>query len=116
MPTSNIVQANFTPFWEGTSSAKPLCVQVSPVLKEGFPPQGTGSPVGVNELRWFASTEGGSPSLEVHGEPVRVIVKLESTSQKYTDSSNPKAVMNKATKVARVVFPRKVCSRSVPQA
>ncbi len=31
--------------------------------------------------------------MEVHGEPVRVIVKLESTLQKYTDSSNPKAVM-----------------------
>ncbi|WP_158054641.1 hypothetical protein [Scytonema sp. HK-05] len=31
VPTNNFVKANITPTWEGTSSAKPLCVQVSPV-------------------------------------------------------------------------------------
>jgi len=87
-------EANITPEGEGTSSATPLCVQVSPVSHRRVSHALlTGSPVGVNDLKWWASTEGGSPSLEVHGEPVRVIVKLESTLQKYTDSSNPKAVM-----------------------
>jgi len=49
VPTNNIVKANLTAKAR-LIGAKALCVQVSPVLKEGFPPQGTGSPVGVKDI------------------------------------------------------------------
>jgi hypothetical protein len=51
-----------------------------------------GIPEGVNNLRWFASTEGGYPSAG-NWRTRKGNCPIESASQKYTESSNPKAVM-----------------------
>ncbi len=63
MPTNNIVEANFTPFWEGSmANATAIAERSKTVMRTGW-------------KIW----NGNCP--------------IESTLQKYTESSNPKAVM-----------------------
>jgi hypothetical protein len=59
-----------------------------------------GIPEGVNNLRWFASTVGAACPKGLGGSPSagnwrtrKGNCPIESASQKYTESSNPKAVM-----------------------